>query len=268
MWRQRIPGVVQILREHRPDVVGLQEDSKEQVAYITNALHGYSYVDPHQEPGGGLLIRADAWHVIESGKIPIPGGRQASWALLKSTRNGERWMFYNAHLIHRTAENFAADQMEGAKRITAHMAEHAPRGVPVVHTGDFNATNDMPVMRYLTGDEGSPVKFANAFNVLHGDDDPRATWRGQGKEHHGERIDHILINGQVKVLGAEIIFYDGIQSAYPSDHYPLIATLSTGRRHGVPEEANKQQSDSVEGQIASTRWGQLLKLEIHQQRQS
>lgn len=33
-WKQRIPGVVQILREHRPDVVGLQEDSKEQVAAI------------------------------------------------------------------------------------------------------------------------------------------------------------------------------------------------------------------------------------------
>ena len=103
-WKQRVRGVVQILREQKPDVVGLQEDGKDQVAYITNAL-----------------------------------------------------------------------------------------------------------------------------NLIHGAEDPRGTWRGLGNEHHGERIDHILINGQVKVLGAEIIFYDGIKSAYPSDHYPVQATLSTRR---------------------------------------
>jgi hypothetical protein len=48
--------------KHEPDVVGLQEESVAQVASITNALPGYSYVKPHVSKGGGLLIRTEAWH--------------------------------------------------------------------------------------------------------------------------------------------------------------------------------------------------------------
>jgi len=239
-WAERIPGVVQLLQKHRPDVVGLQEDSKEQVDYLTRALPDYSYLQPYKNYGVGLLIRTDAWRVIQSGKIPIPGGRHASWALLESTRNGAPWLFYNAHLIHRRAPGSAAQRMEGAKRIATHLVNYAPKGVPVVFTGDFNALHDMPVMHYLGGEAGSPVKFLNAFNVMHGADDPRATWRDLGKEHYGERIDHILINERVTVHDAEIIFYDELSGAYPSDHYPVQATLSTCRQHGFKEKPNKE----------------------------
>lgn len=226
-WNKRIPGVVRILQKHRPDVVGLQEDSKQQVDYLTRALPDYSYVQPYKNKGGGLFIRKASWRVIESGKIPIPGKRQASWALLESTRNGERWLFCNAHLIHRTAPDSAAQRMTGAKRIALHMLRHAPADVPVVFTGDFNALHDMPVMRYLGGEAGAPVKLSNTFNLIHGADDPRGTWRGLGKEHHGERIDHILINDHASVRHAEIIFFDDFPGAYPSDHYPVQAIVST-----------------------------------------
>ena len=238
-WKERAPNVVRVLREQKPDVVGLQEDGRNQVAYITNALHGYSYIQPHVRKGGGLLIRTEAWEVIESGKIPIPGKRHASWALLKSTRNGACWLFYNAHLIHRTAPESAAARMEGAKSISQHMVRHAPAGVPVVFTGDFNALPDMPVMRYLAGDAGSPMAFSNTFDLLHGVDDPLGTWRGLGKEHHVDRIDHILINERVSVHHAEIIFYDDLSGAYPSDHYPLQVTLSAGPEHRFQEEPDK-----------------------------
>jgi endonuclease/exonuclease/phosphatase family metal-dependent hydrolase len=226
-WKERVPSAVQILRKHQPDVVGLQEDSKDQVAYITKWLGDYTYLDPYKKRGGGLLIRTKAWRVIKSGKIPIPGKRHASWALLESTRNSERWLFYNAHFIHRTAENSAADRMKAAVQIAQHMARHAPYGVPVVMTGDFNALHDMPVMQYLGGDAGSPVQFSNAFNMIHGGDDPRGTWRGLGKEHHGERIDHILIDKHVTVQDVEIIYYDELSGAWPSDHYPVQAILSS-----------------------------------------
>ena len=232
-WEQRAPNVVRVLREQEPDVVGLQEDGKQQVAYITNALPDYSYVKPHSRAGGGLLIRTEAWQVIESGKIPIPGKRQASWALLESTRNGKKWLFYNAHLIHRTARESANQRMEGVTRIVEHMLRHAPAGVPVVFTGDFNALHDMPVMHYLGGDAGAPVRFSNAFNVMHGGDDLRGTFRGLSKEHHCDRIDHILINDPVTVHDTEIVYYDELSGAWPSDHYPVQATLSARSQQDV-----------------------------------
>jgi endonuclease/exonuclease/phosphatase family metal-dependent hydrolase len=227
-WKERGPSAVQILRKHQPDVVGLQEETPNQVASITNALPRYSYVKPHVSKGGGLLIRTEAWRVIKSGKIPIPGKRQASWALLESTRNSERWLFYNAHFRHDTDafNSGAAARMEAATQVAEHMTRHAPAGVPVVMTGDFNALHDMPVMHYLGGDAGSPVKLSNAFNMIHGGDDPRGTFRGLSKEHHCDRIDHILINEQVTVHHAEILYYDELPGAYPSDHYPVQATLS------------------------------------------
>lgn len=228
-WKERIPNVVRILREHKPDVVGLQEDGKNQVDHLAKALPGYSYLDQHKEPGGGLLIRTDAWRVIESGKIPTSRRRQASWALLESTGNGAQWMFYNAHLIHRTAQDSAAQRMAGAKSIVDHIVGHAPAGVPVVFVGDFNALHDMPVMRYLAGEAGSPVKLSNAFDRRHGADDPRGTYRGLSKEKHCDRIDHILVNDHAKVVDAEIIFYEQLAGAWPSDHYPVLATLSTAQ---------------------------------------
>ncbi len=248
-WQERIPGVIEIIREHKPDVVGLQEESKQQAAAITGGLSGYSYLGAHQKKGGGLLIRTDAWRVIESGRIAIPGKRQASWALLESTRNGARWLFYNAHLIHRTAPGSAAQRMEGAKSIVDHIVRHAPAGVPVVFVGDFNALNDMPVMRYLAGEAGSPLKFSNAFAMIHGADDPRGTYRGLSKEQHCDRIDHILVNDHTKVTDAEIIFYDQLAGAWPSDHYPVHVTLSTAQVQdaGQTEEPSKKEAypDSV-----------------------
>jgi len=235
LWEKRIPGVVQVLQKHRPDVVGLQEDSRQQVDYLTRALPDYSYLQPYKNKGGGLLIRTDAWDVIDSGKIPIPGKRHASWALLESTRNGERWLFYNAHFVHRSADNSAVVRMEAAKQVAEHMVRYAPAGVPVVMTGDFNALHDMPSMRYLAGDEGSPVKFSNAFNLIHGCDDPRGTFRGLSKKHHCERIDHILINQHVTVNNAEIIYYDYFSDVYPSDHYPVQAIL----RNDQQDDAKK-----------------------------
>lgn len=225
-WDKRIPGLVKILKKHRPDLVGLQEDGKEQVAYLTRALPGYSYLDRHQKKGGGLLIRTDAWNVIESGKIEIPGRRQASWALLESTRNSQRWLFYNAHFVHRSAKNSAGYRMDAAERIAKHMSGYAQDVVPVVFTGDFNALHDMPCMRYLAGGSGSPIQLINAFNSHHGADDPRGTWRGLGKDHHGERIDHILINKHAVVQDVEVVYYDELTGVWPSDHYPMLVTLS------------------------------------------
>jgi endonuclease/exonuclease/phosphatase family metal-dependent hydrolase len=224
-WNEREPNATSILGDHLPDLVGLQEETKDQVESITRALPSYSYLTPHHSHGGGLLIRKESWVVIESGKIQIPRGREASWAKLESSRSRQPWLFYNAHLMHRKAENSAADRMEAVKAIGEHVLRHAPHGIPVVMTGDFNSLHDEPALRYLTGDIESPVMFSNSFNLIHGANDARGTFRGLSIEHQCDRIDHILINNHVIVNVAEIINYDELQAPYPSDHYPVIAKL-------------------------------------------
>ena len=75
--------------------------------------------------------------------------------------------------------------------------------------------------------------------MIHGGDDPRGTFRGLSRERHCDRIDHILINEHVTVLNAEIRYYDGLPGTYPSDHYPVQATLTINLQRGVQEESNK-----------------------------
>jgi endonuclease/exonuclease/phosphatase family metal-dependent hydrolase len=224
-WKDRGPSAVALLRDHKPDVVGLQEETAEQVAFICESLNSYTYLVPHHRNGGGLLIRKDAWHVIDNGKIKTPGNRQASWAILESTRNGQRWAVYNAHFMHDSAPG----RLEAAKRIADHIARNAPRGTPVAVLGDFNAQpQDQPLL-YLGGNAGSPVHLVNAFNTIHGDDDPRGTVRALSENRHGPRIDHILVNEFVMVLDVAIL-YDRLEESYPSDHYPVQATLEVSRQ--------------------------------------
>ena len=225
LWKDRAPGVPKLLKQQQADVISLQEDGRAQVNYITKALPDYTYIQPHSSKGGGLLIRKNKWDILKSGKISIPGKREASWALLKSKQDDQVWMFYNAHFVHRSARNSEELRMIAAKSIADHIAKNAPAKVPVVFTGDFNALNQMRVMRYLSGEENSPVKFVNAFDHIHGADNPLGTWRGQSKDHKGDRIDHILVNKYVKINHAEIIFFDKLTEPYPSDHYPVMASI-------------------------------------------
>lgn len=224
-WADRVELVAATIRDHQPDVVGLQEETPEQVRDLALALDSYRYIGPAHAKGGGLLIRRNTWHVVALGGIPTPEGRQAGWAVLERRLGDQQWAIYNAHYTYRGGP---AGRLETSKVIAAHIADRVPEAMPLALTGDFNATLDEPPMRYLFGEDGSPVALRDAVSESPRRDEPRGTIHGFTGKLHEPGIDHVLVNDNVEVLSTKIIRKDYF-GKHPSDHYPVQVKLRRKR---------------------------------------
>jgi len=100
---------------------------------------------------------------------------------------------------------------------------------PVVITGDFNSTEHSTVIRYLKGImipgefDSCPCPMVDSYRMLH----PRklaGTYNLFMGYRFGPKIDFIFIEPRTKVLDSEIR-YDRINRRYPSDHFPVTASL-------------------------------------------
>jgi endonuclease/exonuclease/phosphatase family metal-dependent hydrolase len=105
-----------------------------------------------------------------------------------------------------------------AKRID----ELARDGEPVIVTGDFNATPDNPAFKKLL--DGAQLK--DSFRLKHPDEKDIGTFNGFGESLRASfKIDAVLVNDKWNVDDARIIrTKEG--DRYPSDHFPVTATLS------------------------------------------
>jgi endonuclease/exonuclease/phosphatase family metal-dependent hydrolase len=95
-----------------------------------------------------------------------------------------------------------------------------PADVPVVVTGDFNATPDEPAYRILT------TELADAWIATDNRSGPEGTFHAfKGKADR--RIDWVLSRGFQTPRVWTIA--DARRGRYPSDHFPVVADLRFGR---------------------------------------
>jgi endonuclease/exonuclease/phosphatase family metal-dependent hydrolase len=129
-------------------------------------------------------------------------------------------LLVNTHLDHvgETARR------ESARLLARRIQEIAPRGAPVVLTGDFNSTADAEPYRILTATGGCPLVDALAVSASphHG---PTSTWNGFRAIEPGRRIDFVFVRPQVTVLQHGILS-DTFDGRFPSDHLPVIAEIA------------------------------------------
>jgi endonuclease/exonuclease/phosphatase family metal-dependent hydrolase len=97
--------------------------------------------------------------------------------------------------------------------------------VPTIVTGDLNSREDTRAFATLIGTSDGSPKLGDSYRELHPKRSPNEAsfddWKGTIK---GSRIDFILHTSEFKPTAAEIVRtnYDG---RWPSDHYPVTATL-------------------------------------------
>jgi len=81
----------------------------------------------------------------------------------------------------------------------------------------------------LSGADGcesdNPVPMVDTFRALHPDVKDVRTAHDFKGAREGDKIDYIFTPLSVKVLEAEIL-YDNVDGRYPSDHFPVTASLS------------------------------------------
>ena len=251
--KARGPRVLELLDEHRPDVVCLQETKTEPAAFPTEELAQAGYMAAHHSGGrwAGVAILARAELAIEEVQVGLPGevrADQARW--IEATVDGLR--VASVYVVNGQA---VGSEPWGEKLRFLHaMGERlaALRARKLVVMGDFNiAPHDVDVYdpeafagsTHVTPEERAALAalsaaggVVDAYRALHpvGGEDPNRThhtWWDyrQGHFHRGLglRIDLALLSESlVPRLVRAGIERDSRKGTKPSDHAPLVVDLA------------------------------------------
>lgn len=240
-WPFRKELVAETIRDLDPDVLGLQEALAEQISFLENELPGYRWLGVDRGLNGGtglseatpIFYRYAEMVPIESGTFWLgspPDGRRArrggsrivTWARFHHLATGREVYVYNTHFTLREGPR----QLESVALINERIAA-LPEGSAVVVMGDFNALAGWSSTWRAATSEG----LHDAWDVAHERHGPAVTSNGFGPPPaEGEsRIDWILVGGPVAVSSISTVVHHA-EGRYPSDHYPVIATLGIGAR--------------------------------------
>jgi len=240
-WVNRKALVCSVIRQHSPDVIGLQEAQRGQLDDLRKALPEYDEIGVGRSGGNqgefsAILYRTKRFTVDQSGtfwlsKTPSTPSRDwgsafnriCTWARLTDQTTNHSFYLYNTHLDHKSQ----AAREKGLRLIVSRIQERTHPD-PFILTGDLNAGETNPAILYLKGialaEENSPIPLVDTFRVLHPDADEVGTLNGFRGLTNGKKVDYIFVEPGTQVLDAAIIRTEK-QGRYPSDHYPVTATL-------------------------------------------
>ncbi|MHC4727902.1 MAG: endonuclease/exonuclease/phosphatase family protein, partial [Planctomycetota bacterium] len=152
-----------------------------------------------------------------------------TWARFIERKTDKAFYVFNIHFDH-----VSQPAREKSAVLLARRIKNRKHKDPFILTGDFNTGENNPVVTYLkgqtelTGANGrkskNPVPMVDSFRVLHPDAKDVKTGHGFRGTRKGNKIDYVFVPSSIKVLESQII-YDNIDGRYPSDHYPVNATL-------------------------------------------
>jgi len=241
-WQYRREFVFDVIREAAPDIIGMQEALAFQLDELRDALPEYAKVGVGRDDGiisgefSAILYRAGDFDVLENGTfwfsetpdVPSIAGywgaalpRICSWARFKEKGSGRTFYVFNVHFSSRSREAREKSAILLSDRVMAR--EHTD---PAIVTGDFNAGEGSAAIGTLLGnaESTSAAGLKDSFRVLHPDAAGVGTFNGFRGTTTGEKIDAVLVTGEWDVVAAAIL-RTSRSGNYPSDHFPVVATL-------------------------------------------
>ncbi|GAA2441282.1 endonuclease/exonuclease/phosphatase family protein [Streptomyces macrosporus] len=267
-WRERRKAITTVLRELRPDIVGLQEvwaaGGENLARHLAEEL-GMHWVwaasdqpekwrkrlgDPTVDIGVAVLSRRP---VVEHEVVRLPApedlddGRLALYALVDAP--GHRVPFFTVHLT--SALHASAVRREQVGVVAEFVAAH--RGgtdFPPVVTGDFNAWPDSDEIRLLGGYKTAPAVPGQVLLDAWEYADPQApsaTWN-RANPHVAAafdpnvRVDYVHVGppgpgGIGRVVAVRRAGDAPVDGVWPSDHAAVVVDLATeppGEPSGTP----------------------------------
>ncbi len=231
-WGKRKHKVLELLDKYNPDILGVQEALLHQIRNITSVRKDYTFVGVGRDDGrqGGeysaLIFKKDRYQLLDQGTFwlsetpEIPGSKSwdaaitriATWAVLIDKESSRKFVAINTHFDHMGVEA----RQKSAELLKARAAELG-HDLPVIITGDFNCErSESP---YQTLVDGSLIELIDPAPQPEG---TYCTFE-VGKECKG--IDYIFITNEWNADAYKVI-RDNDGKYYPSDHLPVMVTLS------------------------------------------
>ena len=235
-WSSRLPRVIAIIKDQQPDFLGVQETTPEMLGDLRRELPDYLVIGRGRntdEGGEGtqILYKMNRWNLdrqdqrtLQLSPTPeIPGSngwnmqwpRIFTWAHLKEKRTQKSIYIYNTRFPLLPQERDLS-----AKQISSAIAGRKHKNSSVILTGDFNACENERSMKYLLGEDGSPITMKDTFRLIHPISNA-GSFHAFGKTETC-RIDYIYSLGKIRVLDAKII---SESKNFASDHFAITKTL-------------------------------------------
>jgi endonuclease/exonuclease/phosphatase family metal-dependent hydrolase len=232
-WTKRRAQLFALLRDRKPDVLGLQEALDFQIDEILAAVPGYASVGVGRTDGrregeySPLLYRTARLDVRRSDTFwfsdtpAVPGSmtwgnryeRICTWAYFED-REGVPFYVFNVHLDHESQQS----RERSAGLLLERVRTRAP-AAPAIVTGDFNAGERNPAIEAMRG------ALRDSFRVRLPDATEVGTYNGfELGNTRGEKIDYVFVGDGIEVLDADIV-RASVDGHYPSDHFPVTARL-------------------------------------------
>ena len=232
-WKYRCPATIEMLKDQKPDVFGVQEAHDFQIAFINEFCREYKCAGVGREDGKKKgehmsifwnkktvkLIKWGTFWLSETPEVPSKGWdarhkRTATWALMKDKKTGNKFYYVNTHLDHRGKEA----QKNGLKLIVERIGSINPEGYPMVLTGDFNIKPDNAGLVDLDTKMQSARKVAEKT-------DAHNTFNGWSVKPSDSIIDYIYIDGFSACPEYHTVTKKYAERPFISDHYPIFARL-------------------------------------------
>ena len=231
-WPNRRGLVAELIRAEAPDVLGLQEALRLQIDELAEELPGYAWVGAGRDDGAEAgeftpifyitdKLRLINHHTFWLSDTPdVPGSatygntipRICTWASFEPihTDDPQRFIVANVHLDHQSPES----RLKAIRQIRRTITAEA-NNAPIFIIGDFNCLPDSEPVRELTDNGWKPS--------LEGDVGTFHSFTGNAGSR---RIDLILVPNEHTVEQAEVITVGGERGIWPSDHFPVHATVT------------------------------------------
>jgi endonuclease/exonuclease/phosphatase family metal-dependent hydrolase len=242
-WNLRQDLVYSLLEKEQPDILGLQEALNFQIDAIITHLPEYRRLGVGRDDGdtlgeySAILFRSARFRPLESQTFwfsdtpEVPGSKSwgnsitriCTWAHFSDDSTGLPFYVYNLHLDHQSQPS-----REKSVALLLQRIGKREKDDPVVVMGDFNAGEDNPAIQALEEfkEPGSRAPmFADAFRLLHPQAQEVGTFHGFTDHPEADMIDHIFITKSFIVSYANIL-RDHPPGRYPSDHFPVAATVA------------------------------------------
>ncbi|CAA9438637.1 MAG: hypothetical protein AVDCRST_MAG22-3880 [uncultured Rubrobacteraceae bacterium] len=252
VWEGRAALNVETVKRYAPDLIGLQELHAPNLEVYKEELPGYArimgpaYGTDAVEEFAAIFYDAERFEKLDFGGFWLSDTpdessaswgnevvRSANWAVLRDRESGVTLLHANTHLDHLSERA----RVEGNRLIVRQTEETATNHghPPTIITGDFNCKpGSAPYEVFREHD------FTDTFLAAGNADDDEAftfhvfkgsSFKPSDTDKPFGRIDWILLRdtgGRLEVRSHQIP-RDADEEAglYPSDHYPVLADLST-----------------------------------------
>lgn len=233
-WDKRKSKVFALVKKYDPDIFGVQEALHNQLEDISGALKNYEYFGAGRDDGkqkgeySAIFVRKDRFKVLEQNTFwlsrtpEVPGSkdwdaaitRVVTWGRLRDKKTKSVFVMLNTHFDH-----IGKVSRKNSARLLKERAALLGKKYPLIITGDFNFTREAPPYEVMM--DPSPIRLVDAAPA--GAPATACGFAVDARPCTG--IDYIYFtpdwtSGQYQVIR------DNDGEYYPSDHLPVIVTLS------------------------------------------